>query len=512
MDSPNQDSPQDPRDSNVTPLRSSGEDASAGAGFRSPPHNFEAEMALLGSLLVSNKAYERVGEFLRPWHFADARHGRIFEAAGRLIDAGQIADPITLRDYFEQDSSLEEIGGAEYLARLAGAIVNVHNANDYGRMIFDRHLRRELIGLGEEMVNRAFDYDLDVSATDQIEMGEQGLYQLAEQGEVESGATPFNIALQGAIELAESAYKNDGQLSGVATGLRDLDQLLGGLHKSGLIILAGRPAMGKTSLATNIALNAAMAYREGRDEKGATIAKTGAVVGFFSLEMSTDELATRILAEVSEVSSHDIRRGNVREDDFPRFVQASQTLANLPLFIDDTPALSISALRTRARRLKRQHNLSLIVVDYLQLMQPTPGQRYDGRVQEISEVTRGLKAIAKELDVPVLALSQLSRAVEQRDDKRPHLSDLRESGSIEQDADVVMFVYREEYYLLQKQVPEGDPKRDEWQQEMDRVKNLAEVIVAKQRHGPVGTAELHFEHRFTRFSDFTRDDHLPEAH
>lgn len=527
MDSPTSDTPPPapddgpgPQDSNVTPLRVGEGADSAGLGFRSPPHNFEAEMALLGAILAHNRAYERVSEFLHSQHFADARHGRIYEAAGRLIDAGQIADPITLRNYFEQDSSLEEIGGAEYLVRLAGSYVTVGNAEDYGRAIFDRHLRRELIELGTGTVNRAYDYDLDVSAQNQIEIAEQGLYELATAGEIEGGFIKFNHALAEAIQNAETAYKKDTHVTGVPTGLADLDKLLGGLHKSELLILAGRPAMGKTALVTNIAVNAAERYKEDHDEHGRTIVKDGAVVGFFSLEMSTEELATRILGEKARVSSHKIRQGSVRKEDFATFVKASQDLSNLPLYIDDTPAISVSALRTRARRLQRQHGLSLIIVDYLQLMSPPPGRRYDGRVQEISEITRGLKAIAKELDVPVIALSQLSRAVEQRDDKRPQLADLRESGSIEQDADVVMFVYREEYYLLQKKpsdvgsnaTEEERKKFEDWQDISSRYHGIAEVIVSKQRHGPVGSVNLAFEHEFTRFSDYIGEDRLPEQH
>ncbi len=491
----------------VTPLRDTADSA---PGYRSPPHNFEAEMGLLGAILANNRAYEKVSEFLHAEHFADQTHGRIYEAAGRLIEHGQIADPVTLRNFFEQDGALAQIGGPEYLTRLAASVVTFINAEDYGRTIFDRFLRRELIDLGENVVNRAYEFELDENATDQIEVAEQGLYELATSGSIEGGFRPFRQALKDAIDMAEAAYKRDSHVTGVPSGFKEIDRMLGGLHSSELLILAGRPSMGKTALATNIAFNAAKIYKERRNEAGEVEVADGAVVGFFSLEMSSEELATRILAEVSGVSSHDIRRGEIGKDAFPEFVKASQTLSSIPLFIDDTAALSVSALRTRARRLKRQHGLSLIVVDYLQLMRPSHGTRPENRVQEISEITRGLKAIAKELAVPVLALSQLSRAVEQRDDKRPLLSDLRESGSIEQDADVVMFVYRDEYYRRRQEPTEGTDKHFEWQAEMANVHNLAEVIVAKQRHGPVGTAKLYFRPELTKFEDLADPDKLPD--
>jgi len=499
-------------DGAVTPLREDDgpADGSGKIGFRAPPHNFEAEMALLGALLSNNRAYERVSDFLRPEHFADPAHGRIYAAAAKLIEIGQQADPITLRNYFEQDSALDQIGGPEYLARLAGSVVTFVNAADYGRTIFDRFLRRELINIATDVGSRAYDVALGETAQDQIEGAEEKLYGLATSGELEQGFRPFGHALREALDMAEAAYNRSSHVTGVPSGLRDIDGILGGLHPSELIILAGRPSMGKTALATNIAFHAARAYREERDADGVAKTVDGAVVGFFSLEMSSEELATRILAEESGVSSHNIRRGEVKEADFPKFVKASQVLSSIPLFIDDTPALTVSALRTRARRLQRQHNLSLIVVDYLQLMRPGFDSRPENRVQEISEITRSLKAVAKELSVPVLALSQLSRAVEQREDKRPLLSDLRESGSIEQDSDVVMFVYREEYYVERQQPDPGTDKHAEWQEKMDRVHNVAEVIVAKQRHGPVGTVRLFFQPEFTKFSDLDtqhgRDD------
>ncbi|MGI9386915.1 MAG: replicative DNA helicase [Methyloligellaceae bacterium] len=486
-------------------------DGTEAGGYRVPPHNFEAEMALLGAILANNRSYDKVADFLRPEHFADVRHGRIFEAAGRLIDHGQIADPVTLKNLFEQDGALDGVGGPEYLARLAASVVTILNAEDYGRTIHDRYLRRQLINLGEDVVNNAYEVTLDANARDQIELAEQHLYDLATSGEYEGDFKSFDLALTEAVRIAEAAYKRDGNLAGVATDLVDLDKQLGGLHDADLLILAGRPSMGKTALATNIAFNAAKAYREEKADDGTTKVVDGAVVGFFSLEMSAEELATRIMAEQSGISSHKIRRGEINHDEFPRLVEAAQALSRIPLYIDDTPALTVSALRTRARRLKRQHNMSLIVIDYLQLMRPTAGSRPENRVQEISDITRSLKAIAKELGVPVLALSQLSRAVEQRDDKRPQLADLRESGSIEQDSDVVMFIYREEYYLSRQQPEEGTEKHIEWQEKMANVHSMAELIIAKQRHGPVGTVHLFFDSTLTKFDNLAKASHFPDA-
>jgi replicative DNA helicase len=488
--------------------------------YREPPRNYEAEQALLGAILVNNKAFEQVADFLVAEDFAEAAHGRVYEAVRILIERGQIATPVTLKAYFEQDEGLAEIGGAAYLARLAGAAVSIINAAEYGRLVHDLALRRNLIALGEDVVNEAFRHDIDLDAMGQIEIAEKRLYDLATTGQYEGGFLSFETALTHAIEMAEAAYAREGSLTGVATGFADLDKLLGGLHRSDLLILAGRPAMGKTALATNIAFHAAKRRADIARETGQDIAsiEDGAVIGFFSLEMSAEQLATRILAEQAQVSSEKIRRGELSHDDFARVVQASQDLARVPLYIDDTPALTVAGLRTRARRLKRQRGLGLIVVDYLQLVNASARNREANRVQEISEISRGLKTLAKELDVPVVALSQLSRAVEQREDKRPQLSDLRESGSIEQDADVVMFIFREEYYL-QKAEPvqraeEDDTKyldrMQKWQERCEAVYGLAEVIVAKQRHGPTGTVKLRFEGATTRFSDYVDDARLPE--
>ena len=497
----------------VTPLH----DASAPAGYRAPPHNLEAEMALLGAILVNNKAFERVQEMLAPEHFTDPAHAAIYRACATLIERGQLAQPVTLKNYLEHDDALGEVGGAEYLARLAGAVITIQNARDLGQEIYDCYLRRELITVGEDIVNDAHEHDLDAPAVEQIEQAEEKLYRLAEQGAAETGFIDFAAALTRAVNMATAAFKRDTELVGVPSGFADLDRLLGGLHNSDLVILAGRPAMGKTALATNIAYNAATSRRRERTDDG-TIVEQPEVVAFYSLEMSSEQLATRIISEQAHVRSDAIRRGDIKEEEFNRVFQVAQALHTLPLFIDDTPALTVAALRTRARRLKRQHGLSLIVVDYLQLVQATNQRRNDNRVQEVSEITRGLKALAKELDVPVLALSQLSRAVEQRDDKRPQLADLRESGSIEQDADIVMFLFREEYYRERDKPAQRDNEPDErFREREDRhhklledTRNRAEVIVAKQRHGPIGTVTLQFSGDFTRFADLISDDHLPE--
>jgi len=464
------------------------------------PHNADAEQGLLGALLIDNRAYEKVSDFLKAEHFYAPAHGRIFAVVAKLIERGQIASPVTLKALVHDDEDLAHLGGGAYLADLAASVVTILSVEDYGRTIFDLHLRRQLIAMGEEMVAEAHKHDIDQPPTEQIEAVERKLYELATVGDVGSGFVPFSTSLAGAINMAEAAYRRSSHISGVTTGLRDLNKKLGGLQPSDLLILAGRPSMGKTSLATNIAFNAAQAYAQSNG-------KEGAVVAFYSLEMSAEQLATRILSEVSEVGSEKIRKGEVRDTEFRRFVEASQTLASIPLYIDDTPALSIAQVRTRSRRLKRQFGLGLIVIDYLQLLRGTGS--VESRVLEISEITRGLKALAKELSVPVMALSQLSRAVEQRDDKRPQLSDLRESGTIEQDSDVVMFVFREEYYIERRQPSEGTPEHMTWQAEMEKAHNIAEVIIGKQRHGPVGTVKLHFDGQFTRFSDLANpyEDH-----
>lgn len=476
---------------------------SGDAEYRVMPHNDEVEQALLGALLVNNRALEKVNEFLRPEHFYNPVHGRIFEAIVKFVERGQDASPITLKSYFEKDQDLSSVGGGQYLADLAAHIISVVNVEDYGRTIYELHLRRALVSLGEDVVNEAYALNVDVTATDQIEQAEKRLFDLATAGDYKGGFVPFSESLTRAIKQAELAYQREGMVTGITTGLVDIDKKLGGLQNSDLLILAGRPSMGKSALATNMGMNAAKAWLQSGG-------KEGAVVGLFSLEMSAEQLAGRILADLSGVPSDKIRRGEIADTDFQKFVEASQQMSRAPLYIDDTPALTMSAIRTRCRRLKRQHNLGLIIIDYLQLIQGSGSAGSQGsRVQEVSEITRSLKALAKELEVPVLALSQLSRAVEARDNKRPQLADLRESGSIEQDADIVMFVYREEYYLEREQPaprPEEAPdkfaaRHDDWLRRMEETHNIAECIIAKQRHGPIGTVKLHFEGEFTRFGN-----------
>jgi len=475
----------------------------AQALLRTPPQNLEAEMGLLGAILANNGAYEKVSEFLRPEHFSDPVHTRIFEACGVLIDRNQIANPVTLKSYFDQDGALGEIGGARYLVELAASMVTVINAADYGRAIYDAALRRELINIGEELVNQAYHYDLDRTAETQIEEAESRLFALAEGGSADSNLQTLGVATGLAIETAQKAYQSDSHITGVTTGLKDLDRMLGGLHPSDLIILAARPSMGKTALATNIAFNAAYEQLRSPEE--------GAAVVFFSLEMSAEQLASRILSEQTHVRSDDIRRGQLSADDFPRFVAVAQELSRMNFFIDDTPGITVAQLRARARRLKRTHNIGMIVVDYLQLMQGSSSNRSESRVLEISEITRGLKGIAKELNVPVVALSQLSRQVENREDKRPQLADLRESGSIEQDADVVMFIFRQEYYESRKEPMEGDEnyadKRAAYEEKMEKIRNLAEIIIGKQRHGPIGTVRVLFDGEHTQFRDLEYHDY-----
>ncbi|MQX35667.1 replicative DNA helicase [Roseospira navarrensis] len=478
-------------------------------GFRAPPASLEAEQAFLGALLSNNKVLERAGEFLRPEHFTHPGHALIYDVCRRLIERNQVANPVTVKPYVETDDALSDLGGARYLATLMGSVVTIINAGDYARLIHDYYLRREIIGLGTDMVNEAHENDIEINATDLIEAGEQRLYDLATHGQYEGGLTDFSTALKGALTMAEAAHRREGRLAGVTTGLLDLDRKLGGLHPSDMLILAGRPSMGKTALATNIAFNAAKYCIDEADDED-----RGKAVAFFSLEMSAEQLATRILAEQVEVSSHKIRTGELSNEDFDRLLVKSADLNRIPLHIDDTPALTVSAMRTRCRRLARQHGLALVVVDYLQLMSPGKVANADSRVQEVSAITRGLKALAKELNVPVIALSQLSRAVEQREDKRPQLADLRESGSIEQDADVVMFVFREQYYLERaepmRRADENDDKYTErhqkWLERCEKAHNVAEVIVAKQRHGPIGTVRLFFDGNYTRFGNLENSD------
>ncbi len=476
-------------------------------GLRQQPCNIEAEQALLGALMFDNETYFRISDVLKPEFFFDPLHERIYHAVIELIRRGQLANPITIKPYFENDPTMEQAGGTAYLAKLAGAAPTIINAPEYARTIFELHQRRGLVRVGEDMVNAATNPMVEDPPSNQINDAEQALYDLAESGRYDGGFFSFAEASEIAVEMANKAYQRDGGLSGIGTGFIDLDRLLGGLHSSDLIILAGRPSIGKTSLATNIAFNAARRYREGRKSDGSRETIDGAIVGFFSLEMSAEQLALRILSERSKISSHKLRKGDISEEEFQHFATANAELMNLPIHIDDTGGLSIAALAARARRLQRQKGLDLIIVDYLQLVTTSSSRRNDGRVQEVSEVAQGLKALAKDLDVPVLALAQLSRKVEDRDDKRPQLADLRESGAIEQDADVVMFIYREEYYLERKKPGKIElDKFAEWQNEMERVHGLAEVIVGKQRHGPTDTIELQFDANITRFSNLAKQE------
>ncbi|MEM9851727.1 MAG: replicative DNA helicase [Pseudomonadota bacterium] len=467
------------------------------------PHSIEAEQALLGALLVNNDVYDRVASIVTEGHFFDPLHGRIFAIIARRIQKNSLASPVTIKAFLEDDPGLEGVGGAGYLVRLAGASMSVFAARDYARMIYDLAIRRDLIAIGEEISVKAQAMDVEDEPAEQIVHAEQRLYQLGEQGKVDSGFQSFLRAVTDAVNVANAAYQRDGGLAGISTGLADLDKRLGGLHRSDLLILAGRPSMGKTSLATNIAFNIARAYRKGALPDGSEGATSGGVVGFYSLEMSAEQLAARILSEASQVESHKIRSGDMTESEFRAFVEAAKDLEACPLFIDDTAALPISQLAARARRLKRTHGLDVLIVDYLQLVRPASAK--DSRVNEVSEITQGLKAIAKELDIPVIALSQLSRQVEAREDKRPQLSDLRESGSIEQDADCVMFVYRGEYYKEREKPAEHETeKMMTWQADMEELMGKAEVIIGKQRHGPIGSVDLAFEGRFTRFSDLAK--------
>ncbi|MEZ5836790.1 MAG: replicative DNA helicase [Geminicoccaceae bacterium] len=475
------------------------------ANLRTQPHNIEAEQALLGAILINNEAYHRVSDFLRTEHFFEPVHQRIFDACTRRIDRGQLADAKALFHLFDEDEALADLDGGQYLARLARAAETIINAADYGRVIHDLALKRGIIELGEEAVNCAYDPQVQDTASEQIEKVEQSLFHLAQQGETRGGFRNFDRVLASTVEMVEAAHRKAGKVTGIPTGLIGLDEKLAGLQPSDLLILAGRPSMGKSALAFTIAANAA-SHRAGDLDRG-RLKHENYIVGVFSLEMSAEQIGMRLLSAEAGIGSDDLRRGELREDDWPNVVAASQTLAARPIYIDDTPALTIGALRSRARRLMRTHGLSFLVVDYLQLLRGSGSYGQNNRVQEISEITQGLKAIAKELNIPVLALSQLSRAVESREDKRPMLSDLRESGSIEQDADVVMFVFREEYYLSRSEPQMRDAEKPDdfqkryakWIESCERAHNRADIIVAKQRNGPIGPVTVQFDPQFGRF-------------
>jgi len=477
---------------------------------RSAPHNIEAEQALLGAILVNNEALYRVTDFLEPQHFFEPIHQQIYDISRSLIRTGKLASPVTLKTFLAADLDIAGLTLAQYLARLAAEATTIINAVDYGRTVYDLALRRELIQIGEDMVNVAFDAPVDFAPRDQIEDAERRLYDLAETGRYGGGFQKFETALTTAVDMAARAYQREGKLSGLATCLTDLDIKMGGLQPSDLIIIAGRPGMGKTALATNIAYNVARAWRGEVRADGHIETTNGGIVGFFSLEMSAEQLATRIIAEQTGIPSSTIRRGGIQEVDFERIRDVATELQHLNFFIDETGGLTVAQLAARARRLKRQKGLDLVVIDYIQLLQGSTRRALEGRVQEVTEITTSLKALAKELNVPVLALSQLSRQVESRDDKRPQLSDLRESGSIEQDADVVMFVFREEYYLSNKEPRPGTDEHTKWQLDMAAVHGKAEIIIGKQRHGPTGTVNLQFEASVTRFDNLERDGQVAD--
>ena len=457
--------------------------------FKELPNNIEAEQSVIGSILVTNEIFDEINSIISNINFYDPMHQKIFNAIESMIYKGMLANPITLKNYF--DNEKDELNIPDYLVKITKFSTSVRQAIEYSKIIYDMYVRRELIKISEQMIDNAKENNLDTNGQNIIENSEKLLYELAEKGTFNSSLIKFDDAMKQTIEMASAAYKNEGGIVGVPSGLRDLDDKLGGLHQSDLIIIAGRPSMGKTSLATNIAFNAAKNIQENSKKSS---------VAFFSLEMSSEQLSTRIISEQARIGSNDIRRGRISNEQFDQFLETSKNISELPLFIDETPAISIAAMSNRARRIKRLHGLDLIVVDYIQLMKGSLNNK-DGRVQEISQITQGLKAIAKELGVPVLALSQLSRQVEQRDDHKPQLADLRESGSIEQDADVVMFVYREGYYLQRKEPREATVEHAEWQAKMNEVAHLAEIIIGKQRHGPIGKVTLEFEERFTKFKD-----------
>jgi replicative DNA helicase len=457
--------------------------------FKELPNNIEAEQAVIGSILVSNDIFDEISTIISNINFYDPMHQKIYEAIESLVYKGMLANPITLKNYFEDEK--DDLNVPEYLVKITKFSTSVRQAVEYSKIIYDMFVRRELIKISEQTIDSAKLNELDTNGQTIIENSERLLFDLAEKGSFNSSLIKFDEAMKQTIEMASAAYKNEEGIVGVPTGLRDLDDKLGGLHQSDLIIIAGRPSMGKTSLATNIAFNAAQKLQDSGKKSS---------IAFFSLEMSSEQLSTRIISEQARISSNDIRRGRISDEQFDKFLETSKNIAELPLYIDETPAISIAAMSNRARRIKRLFGLDMIVVDYIQLMRGTTYNK-DGRVQEISQITQGLKAIAKELGVPVVALSQLSRQVEQRDDHKPQLADLRESGSIEQDADVVMFVYREGYYLQRKEPREATVEHAEWQAKMNEVAHLAQIIIGKQRHGPIGNVTLEFEERFTKFKD-----------
>jgi len=486
------------------------------AGSPALPQNIEAEAALLGALMIDNRLVEDVQLKLRPEHFFEPLHGRIYEAILRMTDSNRVANPVTLRPLFDADESMKEVGGPSYLAQLTGSGAAVIGARDFAAQVYDLALLRALVGVGRDLVEGALDTSETIAPLEQIEKAETELYKVAEEGGAEGKAKSFAEATKDALQMAERALNSGGHLSGLTTGLEALNSKIGGLHRSDLIIVAGRPGMGKSSLATNMAFAAAQRFLRDAEDGIDPAKSAGAPVALFSLEMSADQLATRILAEQSGITAENLRMGRITQHEFRDLARAAAELQSLPLYIDDTPGLTIAALRTRARRLKRQKNIGMVIIDYLQLLQGTGRGGHENRVNEISEISRGLKTLAKELNVPVIGLSQLSRAVEQREDKRPQLSDLRESGSIEQDADIVLFIYREDYYLkaVEPDFPlpeetEKQAKYEAWKEKYDPVAGRAELHVAKQRHGSTGIVRVRFDGRTTKFSDAADEGYLP---
>ena len=475
--------------------------------------NIEAEIAVIGCLLWDNRNFDKIADFLHEDHFTDNNNKLIFKTIKNLLNKNILVSPITLKNYLENTDN--KFDNVQYLNQIKDSAPSTQNAYQYAKIIYELHIKRSLIGIGQNIVNEAFENEDELDGSDLIENAENDLYNLSQSGNAERKYSSFDHALKNAINIIDESFKRDGKIAGLATGLKDLDKKLGGLHKSDLIIIAGRPSMGKTALGTNVAFNIAKKLKEEEDEFGNKKLIDGGKVAFFSLEMSAEQLATRVLAEQSKISSDKMRKAELSKDDFKKIAQVSSELENLNLIIDDNPILSIPSLRARARRLKRIYDIDLIIIDYLQLMTGSTNVKNDGRVQEISEITRGLKAISKELNIPIIALSQLSRQVEQREDKRPQLSDLRESGTIEQDSDVVMFIFRESYYLERmepiKKSEEAEEKYLErhhrWRELCEKSYNTAEIIIAKQRHGPIGTIKTHFDPNLTKFSNLTSKDY-----
>ena len=488
--------------------------AAHGAGAQDPvlPHNIDAEQAVIGAVLLDNEVYERIAEIVRDIDFHEPLHRAIYEKSVELIRKGRLASPVTVGQAMLGDAGFEEVGGITYLKKLAAASFAVISPREYAQLVHELSVRRELIHIGDRMRETAFDNANELEPRQQIEQAEVELYQLAESGEAQRGFEGFNVAMTRAVDIAANAYRKVGHIAGLSTGLRDLDHKLGGLFPSDLIIVAARPGMGKTSLATNIAFNIAKSYKRGPDENGVEKTLQGGVVGFYSCEMASEQLALRILSEQAEISAEKIRKGQIHEDEFRRLAAVAAELERIPFFIDQTGAIPISTLAARARRLKRRHGLDIIVIDYLQLMTTSGKKRNESRVQEVTEITMGLKALAKELNVPIVALSQLSRAVEQRENKRPMLSDLRESGSIEQDADIVLFIYRDEYYLESQQPPIGTAEHDEWLKKAESAHGVAEVLIEKHRHGPTGAVRLQFTREYTRFGDLEHGHYDGPSH